>query len=244
MYRVKLYGCTGSEPELFARFLAATLEIDPDKAQGLLQATPVVIAETGDRSGADRLKALIESRQGLCLVESDRDEFYQKPEGLAAASSVEASNAATAKEHQKIRRQFLRPIYLVGAGAMVAFCIVWLFSGSPNREVKEAHTSSPQPVADTTTGNADGAIIADSPVDRLRQQVEKLEKKANDLKVQEQWDQEELMALYNLHSTDYEGIRLKKLQLRTTQTELASVLKALRKGKSRLKTVEQLRSGT
>lgn len=241
MYRVKLYGCTGQERDAFASFLAATLKIDPDTAEELLRSSPVVIAETGDHSRAERLKSLIESRQGLCLVESDGGEADEIEEIRPAVTSSEDRGPELQRESDaKVSGPFVRPALLAGIAALVSVGLLWLFSGSSKIDGRGIPASISEQTVERTGEQRASHVDAGLLIDDLEDEVRRLEKKAVDLNVRVRWHQEDLMKLYNSQLPDYQSIRHKKLLLRTAQVELTSVRKALREKRDRLASVSRV----
>ncbi len=77
LYRIKLYGHSDSDTELFCRNLAAILAIDEEKAQALLRNTPVVIKEGIPREKAEEFCKLIEQIRALCIIEPVDSEIHE-----------------------------------------------------------------------------------------------------------------------------------------------------------------------
>jgi len=78
LYRIKLYGQSGDDPEAFARSLAELLRIHTPLASALLRRTPVVIRENLTREEAENVREMIAVINGLCLVEP-MDGFAESP---------------------------------------------------------------------------------------------------------------------------------------------------------------------
>jgi len=70
LYRIKLYGQSGDDPEAFAQSLAELLRIRTPLASALLRRTPVVIRENLTREEAENVREMIAVINGLCLVEA------------------------------------------------------------------------------------------------------------------------------------------------------------------------------
>ena len=69
LYRIKLYGHSGGDTELFCKNLATVLDIDEQRARTLLRDTPAIIKEGIDKAKAEEFCKLLEPIQALCIVE-------------------------------------------------------------------------------------------------------------------------------------------------------------------------------
>ena len=70
LYRIKLYGHSASDTELFCRNLATVLAIDVEKARALLRNAPVVIKEGIEKEQGRRVPAgSLKPIRALCIIE-------------------------------------------------------------------------------------------------------------------------------------------------------------------------------
>jgi hypothetical protein len=72
LYRVKLYGYTGDNPEAFARSLGALVKRDPKEVLEMLKHPPIVLKEGLPKDRADTIVEAVNILKGLCLSEPMR----------------------------------------------------------------------------------------------------------------------------------------------------------------------------
>ena len=64
LYRIKLYGHSGGDTELFCKNLATVLDIDEQRARTLLRDAPAIIKEGIEKAKAEEFCKLLEPIQG------------------------------------------------------------------------------------------------------------------------------------------------------------------------------------
>ncbi len=77
LYRIKLYGHSSGDTELFCQNLATILDIDPARARSLLLDSPAVIKEGIEKEKAEEFCKLLEPIRALCIVEPVGGDFSE-----------------------------------------------------------------------------------------------------------------------------------------------------------------------
>ena len=83
LYRIKLYGHSGGDTELFCKNLATILDIDEERARILLLDTPAIIKEGIEKEKAEEFCKVLEPIRALCMVEPLDGEISE--DGTSAA---------------------------------------------------------------------------------------------------------------------------------------------------------------
>ena len=87
LYRIKLYGHSGGDTELFCKNLATILDIDEQRARALLRDTPAIIKEGMEKAKAEEFCKLLEPIRALCIVEPLGGEISEDVSSVTAAST-------------------------------------------------------------------------------------------------------------------------------------------------------------
>ncbi|MGO9572552.1 MAG: hypothetical protein ACLP5H_33970 [Desulfomonilaceae bacterium] len=87
LYRIKLYGHSGSDTPLFCKNLATILNIDEDRARTLLRDTPAIIREGIEKEKAEEFCKLLEPIRALCIVEPLDGEIREDDPSAAIVST-------------------------------------------------------------------------------------------------------------------------------------------------------------
>lgn len=69
LYRIKLYGHSGGDTEVFCKDLATIMDIDEHRARTLLRDAPTIIKEGMEKAKAEEFCKLLEPIRALCIVE-------------------------------------------------------------------------------------------------------------------------------------------------------------------------------
>lgn len=123
LYRIKLYGHSGGDTELFCKNLAAILDIDPGRARALLLDSPAVIKEGIEKDKAEEFCKLLEPIRALCIVESvDGEVSEEVPSAvLAQASLPEREEPDDIKAQASFRSRIWVVALVVTIGAFLLF---------------------------------------------------------------------------------------------------------------------------
>jgi hypothetical protein len=87
LYRIKLYGHSGGDTELFCKNLATILDIDEQRAHALLRDAPAIIKEGMEKAKAEEFCRLLEPIRALCIVEPLGGEISEDVSSVTAAST-------------------------------------------------------------------------------------------------------------------------------------------------------------
>ena len=123
LYRIKLYGHSGGDTELFCKNLATVLDIDEQRARTLLRDAPAIIKEGIEKAKAEEFCKLLEPIQALCIVEP-LDGGVGEDVSIAALASTRPPESPEADDLKKkaALRSRIWMVALVGAiGVLVLF---------------------------------------------------------------------------------------------------------------------------
>jgi hypothetical protein len=127
LYRIKLYGHSGGDTELFCKNLATILDIDPERARSLLQDSPAVIKEGIEKQKAEEFCKLLEPIRALCIVEPINGEVSEEVP-IAAVSSPRLADISEADDVEKESPRGSR-IWMVALAAAVGFLLLFIGGG-------------------------------------------------------------------------------------------------------------------
>jgi hypothetical protein len=128
--RIKFYGYSGNDPDMFCRNLAALLNISSEQARTILTDVrdgPVVLAAGVEQKAAEKLQQLVQSKQGLCLLEPEQEE----PEDATPAASGTWSSVPEQAETEVVeqRTPLVTKVVLIGLASLIAGFVIYTGSG-------------------------------------------------------------------------------------------------------------------
>jgi hypothetical protein len=123
LYRIKLYGHSGGDTDLFCEDLAAILDIDPEKARALLLDSPAIIKEGIEKEKAEEFCKLLEPIRALCIVEPVDGEISDDapPAAIGPATLKAIPEADDLKKEAGFRSWIWMGALAVAIGALLLF---------------------------------------------------------------------------------------------------------------------------
>ncbi len=244
-YRIKLYGHTSEDPELFRKNLAAMLGKSEEEARELLLAAPVTIVEGVSQERAETLIEVLKSLQALCLVEAMEDQ-----EGEASADSSTSESAAAPKslsistllaerepllepeQKEELKSHFWLGVTCAIGATIVLICLVGyilsfrdinsMFGADAHQAVvspKEVNPGADQPAED----RSEEIAFVTREVERLKSNQERLEFEIAD----QQGVANQLGATGGKHWERWRVARARLAMLRNEHREASNQLKEL-----------------
>ena len=178
LYRIKLYGHSGGDTELFCKNLATVLDIDEQRARTLLRDTPAIIKEGIEKAKAEEFCKLLEPIQALCIVEPlDGGVGEDVPSAALASTRLpESPEADDLKKKAALRSRIWMVALVVAIGVLVLFVAGGFLSSFWNLY---RHNQPPAPVEGpaATDTQAETAPADAGPVslEELLAQIDELE---------------------------------------------------------------------
>lgn len=227
LYRVKLYGHSSSDTELFCKNLATVLNIDAESAQALLLDTPAVIKESVEKEKAEEICRLLEPIRALCIVEPVNGEIDDDSPIASQARAVlsEVTEAVNLEKKATLRSW----VWLVALGA--AFGAFLLFFGvgfvsslwHVYRHNRPAATSPAQSPA-STDSRAESESVPDGPISiaELQDQIDTLEARIASNRFRLGQAEEALGALYRSPRSRNKDFEEQGLIIRDLRTRIRS----------------------
>ncbi len=128
-YRIKLYGHSAPDPELFCKNLAALLAVEDDAARILIAHTPVVIVDGLSKKAADHFLENLRSIQALCLAEeSDRELPAAVSDAETLAPELPAVNFEELRKKDEARAGVWGSVLIGAAGLFFIMAVLAFFS--------------------------------------------------------------------------------------------------------------------
>ena len=180
LYRIKLYGHSGGDTELFCKNLATVLDIDEQRARNLLQDAPAIIKEGVDKAKAEEFCKLLEPIQALCIVEPLGGEISEDVPSTTAAllRLPETPESDDLKEKAEFRSRIWMAALVVAVGVLVLFVVGGFLSSfwSLYRH-NQPPATAPKGAPAATDTKAEPAPAAAGPVsvEELQAQIDELE---------------------------------------------------------------------
>jgi hypothetical protein len=234
-YRVKLYGHTETDDETFCQELANALRIRPDQAKALLAKAPVVLKKKATEAQAERLRTVIQSVKGLCIIEeidsqgevSDtKKQQMESLEKILTRKKLEVTPPTTTPESSQMRTLIIGVI----GSIFVVIALMYMSSVTPRPsdvEPTAAHTVNKVPANAPPPPEPEPLRSPEEIRDDMFQLEGKMDAKAMMLKRL----REEVKRLYYKGPYGREQFKVKKeelLQARKEYNELRRELKDLK----------------
>ncbi|GEM_PF-2051011 len=151
-YRVKLYGFTGDNEDVFARSIATLVGVDAHRAGQFLKDVPVVIAEGLQKDRADSIVEALSIMKGLCL--SEPMEGGGSADELAEMARVAISRIETDRDIFEDKGFFpggKRTTIALGSGVALLILLMVIMLSTPDTK------PTPQPTP-SDTGKPAGMV--------------------------------------------------------------------------------------
>ena len=237
-YSVKLYGHNSEDSDRFSRDLAVLLAIDEPGARELLAKVPVIIARTRSREQAEHFQQRIDLIRGLSLVEAEEtdqtvaDSAEEKPESLDPAIPHDDLEIRRKKD-SVLSYVWLGTLVGVSATALIVggtiFVVQWWRASAANKpKATPVRIESPQ------TQHTTSAVSVAVKQGLLREKIERLKSKIQDLEFQSKWQGDELKRLYKTRPVPYDEIQHMKVQIATTEESIRRAQREIRQASSAL----------
>lgn len=122
LYRIKLYGHSGGDTELFCKNLATILNIDEQRARTLVRDAPAIIKEGIEKAKAEEFCRLLEPIRALCIMEPvDAEVSEDVPSAVIASASHPESPAPDDLKKKAVRSRIWMAALIVAIGAFLLF---------------------------------------------------------------------------------------------------------------------------
>lgn len=176
LYRIRLYGHSGGDTELFCKNLSAILDIDEEGARTLLLDTPVVIKEGMEKEKAEEFCKVLEPIRALCIVEpAEGPPREDAPSAtIASASHSESVEADDLKKSASLRSWIWMVALVLATGAFLLIVGGGFISSFWNLY---RHNRPPATAPEPTESQSERSSTEDRPAswEELRPQIEELE---------------------------------------------------------------------
>lgn len=175
LYRIKLYGHSGGDTELFCKNLATILDIDEQRARALLRDTPAIIKEGMEKAKAEEFCKLLEPIRALCIVEPLGGEIGEDLSSVTAAST-RLSQSPEADDLKK--KAFGSRIWTVALVVTIGAFLVFVGGGFISSfwslyRHNQPPAAAPAPVESQAESSSDDAGPVS--VEELQVQIDELE---------------------------------------------------------------------
>jgi hypothetical protein len=122
LYRIKLYGHSGGDTELFCKNLATILNIDEQWARTLVRDAPAIIKEGIEKAKAEEFCRLLEPIRALCIMEPvDAEVSEDVPSAALASASHPESPEPDDLKKKAVRSRIWMATLVVAIGAFLLF---------------------------------------------------------------------------------------------------------------------------
>lgn len=240
LYRIKLYGHSGSDTELFCRNLAALMDIDAEKARSILSDAPAIIKEGIEKQKAEEFCKQLEPIRALCIVEPMDGEVIEKAPSAAIASTrlPENPEADDLKKKAGLRSW----IWTTALAATIGVLLIFVGSGVMSSLWRAFHHNRPP-----ATAGSPGPIDSQAeplPADvglvspqELQAQIDELEAQIESDRFRLAQAQEALGKLYGSSRTSNQVLQEQALIVRDLGDQIRSDAAELKILKQRLEQI-------
>jgi hypothetical protein len=221
LYRIKLYGYSGDNPEAFARSMAALVSADPGDVLEWLKRPPVTVKEGLPKEKADTIVEAINILRGLCLAEPvDAEPGDEAMARLAELSMMRQAEAGAYAD--KFDSLFSRPrTWLIVGGVVILLLIAISISLLGGRDAAENVNTVDRPALETPK---DGSVITKYGVSEARpyagwsepdllREYEAIQNSIKEMKIELQLHQRDLRRLSSTYGANREHIESRRQKL-------------------------------
>ncbi|MGO9569219.1 MAG: hypothetical protein ACLP5H_16920 [Desulfomonilaceae bacterium] len=176
LYRIKLYGHSGSDTQLFCKSLATVLNIDEERARTLLRDTPAIIKEGIEKEKAEAFCNLLAPIRALCIVEPLDGKISE--DGPSPATVSTPLLASPEADDLKKRASLRSWIWMVALVAAIGIFLLFIGGGFISSFWSVYHqnrlpATSPEPTESQSERSSTQARPAS--VEELQAQTDELE---------------------------------------------------------------------
>ncbi len=179
LYRIKLYGHSGGDTELFCKNLATILDIDEQRARALLRDTPAIIKEGMEKAKAEEFCKLLEPIRALCIVEPLGGEISEDVSSVTAASTrLSQSPEADDLKKKAFASRIWTVALVVTIGAFLVFVgggFISSFWNLYRHNRPPATTPVGGPVSNDSQADSSSSDAGPVSVEELQVQIDELE---------------------------------------------------------------------
>jgi hypothetical protein len=175
LYRIKLYGQSGGDTELFCKNLATILDIDEQRARALLRDTPAIIKEGVEKAKAEEFCKLLELIRALCIVEPLGGEISEDVSSVTAASTrLSQSPEADDLKKKAFGSRIWTVALVVTIGAFLVFVGGGFISSLWNLYRHNRPPATSGPVSNDSQAESSSADAGPVSVEELQAQIDEL----------------------------------------------------------------------
>jgi hypothetical protein len=234
-YRVRLYGHTAENPEVFCNDLAQLLGISVEEAHGLLNVVPAVVAETRKLEQAEYLRHRLTGIRALALV--DGPEALDMSVGATATAQTRGHGPMLAAEASEKKDNLMARIWMillvaVAGLALLVGSIVFLVQFR-RMLAQNVPATTPQTVAPRSEQPAARTPDPSEIEAKRRRRIQALKDQISELKFQASWQKDMLHQQEARRPIDYEEMRRLKVRLAATEEQIAAAFRELQKVRGR-----------
>ncbi len=243
LYRIKLYGHSGSDTELFCRNLAALMDIDAERARTLLSDAPAIIKEGIEKEKAEEFCKQLEPIRALCIVEPMDGEVIEKAPS-AAIASMPLPESPEADDLNK-KAALSSWIWMVALAATIGVLLIFVGSGVVSSVWRAYHHNRPPAAAPEGNAGPVDSQVEPLPADagpvspqELQAQIDGLEASLESQKFRLAEAEAALGKLYGSSRTSNRDLQEQALIVRDLKDEIRRDVAELKILKQRLEEIE------
>jgi hypothetical protein len=232
-YRVKFYGFTAPDTQVFCRNLAGVLGITPEAARDLVLDAPVVIGDNLGEAAAQRLCESVTAIQGLCLVEGLDGSYVQK-EAPQVERIFPLPEPPEEKEDSGESFRFRFWAVVICAVVAVFVCLAVVAYVSSYLNLNRTQTSAP-PAATQTQEEKTASSESSSPRERyeaLQNKIDEVGEQLGSLQTEVRTRETQLKRVAGTLDSDPLDVRRQQQELQGLRMEVAAKESELRTLKS------------
>lgn len=250
LYRIKLYGFTGADPEAFAKSVAALVGMEREQIMESLKSPPVVLKEGLTKERADTIVEAINILKGLGLAEpmeaGPADEAMAR---LAEISMLREKSTLSEPSVDIVDFYNKRRTGIIVGGLIVLFIILisWPFlmrSGSVTA-VRTQQSSGAAPFKQSVVTKY--GISKDRPYwgwseDELLQEYDYIQSSVKDMKIKLRLQMNDLRRLSSMYPRDEEHLEKRRESVGKTRMRIRAAAQELELIKEAIVNVRRMHS--
>jgi hypothetical protein len=239
-YRIKLYGHSGGDTELFCKNLATILNIDEQRARTLLRDAPAVIKEGMEKAKAEEFCRLLEPIHALCIVEPLGEEIS---EDVPSAAPAAAPHPESPEADELKKKDFRSRVWLMGLVGAVGVLVLLVAGGFISSFWNlYRHNQPPAPVEGPAAAGTKAEPAPDdagpASLEELQVQIDALEARIESNRFRFAQAEEARDSLHRSPRSQSKDLEELALIIRDLRNQIRSDTAQLQILKSRLKEIE------